>query len=76
MKKKLFFAGAKVVIYILNDKGSDLFVQHLKVCKNLGIEIKKITEEPDCSLCDFVIDGLFGVGYKFKFSVMVEPIKP
>ena len=64
--RKLFFAGAKIVIYILNDKGCDLFMQHLKVCRNLGIEIKKITEEPDCSLFDFVIDGLFGVGYKFN----------
>ena len=64
--RKLFFAGAEVSIYILNDKGSDLFVQHLKVCRNLGIEIKVLTEEPDCSIFDFAIDGLFGVGYKYN----------
>lgn len=64
--RKLFFAGADVFICILTDKGSDLFMQHLKVCQNLGMNIKTMNEATDNCFFDFVIDGIFGVGYKFN----------
>lgn len=63
--RKLFLAGANVCVCILNDKGSDLFIQHLKVCQNMKMNIKKVNEELNDNVFDFVIDGIFGVGYKF-----------
>lgn len=64
--RKLFFAGANVLVCIINDNGSDLFVQHLTVCRNLGMNIKTVNDEPNSSSFDFVIDGIFGIGYKFN----------
>lgn len=64
--RKLFLSGANVAICILNDNGSELFIQHLKVCKNLGITIKTINDNPYDTVFDFVIDGIFGVGYKYN----------
>lgn len=64
--RKLFLAAADVCVCIVNDKGSDLFIRHLNVCRNLGMNIKKVNEELSDNAFDFVIDGIFGVGYKFN----------
>lgn len=63
--RKLFNAGAKVAVCAAAFSGSDLFMRHLAVCKNIGMDIKTFEDEPDESFFDFVIDGIFGVGYKY-----------
>lgn len=64
--RKLFLAGAEILVCIVNDTGSDLFVQHLKACQNLGMNIKTVNDEPNSCMFDFVIDGIFGIGYKYN----------
>jgi NAD(P)H-hydrate epimerase len=74
--RKLLFDGFDVDIYIFADKkGSDLYIIQLEIMKALKIKIFDIAKINDyISSYSLIIDGIFGIGYKYRKDETIENI--
>jgi len=74
--RKLFFNKIKFDVYIFNErKGSELFESQKKILESLQIRIFSINEfESKIKNYSLIIDGIFGIGYKYKEDEKIEKL--
>lgn len=76
LARKLLFTGIDFDIYFFSDKeGSDLYKIQFNILRTLKINFFDITKLKDnISNYTLIIDGIFGVGYKYRKDENIEAL--